>query len=104
MKTTFESLTFYNVTMSGVKQSIDQGDLKTLDQVEDYLNDEALFYAKKATDQVLLQVLPNDLTEMNNVYGTISTKEDLAFCALNLWMDLNDMFKDAKEYFINLKF
>jgi len=104
MKTTFEPVSFYKLTMSGVRQKIDQGDFSTLDQVEDYLNDEAQFYAKLATDQVLIEVLPNDLTEINKVYGTIDTKQDLAFCALNLWMDLNDMFKDAREYYINLKY
>lgn len=99
MKTTFNNSDFYNFTMSGVRQKIDQGDFSTLNQVEDYLNDEAQFYAKKATDEVLIQILPNNLTEINEVYGFIETKEDLAFCALNLWMNENEMYKDARDYF-----
>lgn len=99
MKTTFNNSEFYTMTMNSIYQMIEQNEFTISDQIETYLNDEALFYAKKATDEVLFQILPNDLTELNKVYGTINTKEDLAFCSLNLWMDQNKMYKDAKDYF-----
>ena len=99
MKTTFNNSDFYKFTMDSVYQMIDQNQFTLSDQVENYLNDEANFYAKKATDEVLIQILPNNLTEINEVYGFIETKEDLAFCALNLWMNENEMYKDARDYF-----
>ena len=100
MKTTnFNAHDFYSVTMASVYQLIDQGDLSSVNEVDDYLLSEAQFYVDNATDQVLIEVLPDDLRQLNAEFGEINSKKGLAWCSLILWMQQNEMSHDALKHF-----
>lgn len=100
MKTTnFKAHDFYSETMASVYELIDQKRLTSVNEVDDYLLKEAQFYVDESPDQVLLEVLPDDLRELNEEFGEITSKKGLAWCSLILWMQQNQMLHDALKHF-----
>lgn len=100
METTIFNLhEFYSETMASVYQLIDQGELSSVNEVDDYLLSEAQFYVEKATDEVIIETLPDDLRELNDEFGEITSKKGLAWCSLILWMQQNQMSNDALKHF-----
>lgn len=95
----FNAHQFYSETMASVYQLIDQGDLLSVNEVDDYLLSEAEFYVEKATEQVITETLPDDLRELNEEFGEITSKKGLAWCSLVLWMQNNQMVNDALKHF-----
>lgn len=100
MKTTnFNAHDFYSITMASVYQLIDQKRLNSVNEIEEYLLEEAQFYVDEAPNQVLLEVLPDNLTEINEQFGEVTTKKGLAWCSLVLWMEEMEMIQDAIKYY-----
>lgn len=95
----FNAHDFYSETMHSVYQLIDDGELLSVNEVDDYLLEEAQFYVKKAPDEVIIETLPDDLRQLNEEFGEITSKKGLAWCSLILWMQNNNMVHDALKHF-----